>query len=337
VSTELGESHGPVGYTHHSYGYRDVGGSRVHQSIRSAYGRPYGAGDVIGCLVDFATPQHELAAAEARDGGASAGPADGARQARAAAAAAAGADKDAIEALLHCTEPPQAVDGSAEARAGAGAGGGAGAGAGSAGEGAGSSSSSSSSSSSAADLGAMPAVAKHTVSRRWWGSSVRFFVNGEDQGVAFVHLTREARLLPAASMFSGGSVRLNPGPVFAHPPCAARFPAAAAAPSSSGAGAEGEGSGAASGAAAASAAAPTLPCCSPWRPFSETEEAPPLGAPGLSLSALAAPPGAASSALLGSGLLRGTSYNFANTEFAFEGGGAAKGGKEGGGRSKKRR
>ena len=43
-STELGESHGPVGYSQHSYGYRDEGGVRVHQSIRYKYGAPYGAG-----------------------------------------------------------------------------------------------------------------------------------------------------------------------------------------------------------------------------------------------------------------------------------------------------
>lgn len=32
---------------------------------------------------------------------------------------------------------------------------------------------------------------KKTVNRRFWRSTCRFFVNGVDQGVAFVHLTKE--------------------------------------------------------------------------------------------------------------------------------------------------
>ncbi len=330
MSTELGESHGPVGYSHHSYAYRDTGGSRVHQSIRSPYGRAYGPGDVVGVLLDFATPAAELAAAEGRDGGASAGPADGVRQARAAAAAAAGAEKEAIEAILHCSEPPQQAPG------------------GSASAGASSSSSSSSSSASSASSSDAPpppgAAAKHTVTRRWWGSSLRFFVNGEDQGIAFVHLTRDARLLPAASMYCGGSVRLNPGPVFAFPPSAARFPSASASGSggaAEGGGAPGEAAG--GGAGAAEPAPPQPPCCSPWRPFCETEEAPQLGVGGLHLAPLSPGGGdaaGASSTLLGTGLLRVGAYNFANTEFAFEGGvggGGGGGGGGGAGRSRKRR
>ena len=287
-----------MGYTHHSYAYRDVSGSRVHQSIRSPYGRGYGAGDVIGVLLDFHTPAAVLASAEAVDGGASAGPADGARQAAAAAAAAAGASKEAIEALLHCADPPQE---------------------------------------STAPTTTSAPPSKHTVARRWWGSSLRFFLNGEDQGIAFVHLTRESRLLPAASMYSGGSVRINPGPVFAHPPSAALFPQGQAQEGEGGVEAGGEGAAAAASSASEAPAPPLSPLCSPWRPFSDTEASLPAAATGLPSQA-PADGLAASSTLLGTGLLRGGptgAYNFANTEFAFAAGGGGK--KEGGGRSRKRK
>lgn len=47
---------------------------------------------------------------------------------------------------------------------------------------------------------------------------MRFFVNGIDQGVAFVHLTGGERFFPAASVFAGSAVRFNPGPEFFFPP-----------------------------------------------------------------------------------------------------------------------
>lgn len=74
------ERHTPIGFDQHSYGYRSDSGSRVHQSVRSRYGRPWRSGDVIGCLIVFDTPEPLLADAEARtDAGASAGYMDGAR------------------------------------------------------------------------------------------------------------------------------------------------------------------------------------------------------------------------------------------------------------------
>ncbi len=340
MSTELGEAHGPVGYDEHSYAYRDVSGCRVHQSIRSPYARPYGVGDVVGVLVDFETPPAELELAERTDGGASAGPADHERQARAAAASAAGASRAELEALLYNSSPP--VRGPAAAE---GAGGGASAGG----------------SGGAAPPGG--ANAKHSVQKRWWGSSVRFFVNGVDQGIAFVHLTRETRIHAAASVYGGGAVRLNAGPVFSFPPHAERFPpkdpivftstiaptalpvaAAAAAPAASLsssspkkplAAAAAASSPAAAPAAAAQPSSPPAPpaslvpaACSPWRPLSECTEAPAHGGGPRILAvdgtALVSDPSASvtSSSLAGTGLLRsvtaGRGYNFAGTAFAYK-------------------
>jgi hypothetical protein len=359
-STELGENHGPVGYSQHSYGYRDDGGARVHQSIRHKYGAPYGAGDVVGCLIDFDTPPEALAAAEAADGGASAGPADAARQARAQAAAAAGASREEIERLLYNSEPPRRPEGG-EGGAGAGAGSsGSAAAAAAGGEGGG----------GGGGGGSARGNGKHTVSRRWWGSSIRFFVNGADQGAAFVHLTREARYYPAVSLFGGASVRLNPGPAFAFPP-RGRFPQCPTAALAAGGGGGGGSGAALPGApAAAAAAAPPPPppastfaaaaesggeppLCSPWRPLSLAEEteagggagalvgagwgarggAAMRGAAGAALGALVGGGGGAgggggvgSAALAGAGLLRvghsgGAAYNFSGTQFAYTGAG----------------
>lgn len=68
------------------------------------------------------------------------------------------------------------------------------------------------------DAPAQPSNTQQTVNRRFWGSSVRFYVNGVDQGVAFIHLTGGERLFPAASPYAGGAVTFNPGPDFAFPP-----------------------------------------------------------------------------------------------------------------------
>lgn len=266
-ANDAAETSGPVGFDQHSYAYRDIGGTRVHQSIRSYYGKPYGAGDTIGCMISFDTDAEELAEAEKVDNGASAGPADGVRQARAKALAQAGATRDEIEATLMSPEPPQrpawaqqqeeakesaassssaaatGEEGQAEAggeQEGAaaaveeqGSGGAASAapgvfsavaegGAGAA------AASSGGSASSGSTAPAPPKNTKHTVHHRFWGSSIRFFVNGEDQGIAFIHLTAEKgkeRYYPAAAMYCGASVRLNPGPTFAFPPSTDKFPA----------------------------------------------------------------------------------------------------------------
>mmetsp|Transcript_16379 Transcript_16379/g.22573 ORF Transcript_16379/g.22573 Transcript_16379/m.22573 type:complete len:187 (+) Transcript_16379:201-761(+) len=51
-STRQGELQGPVGFDQYSYAYRDVGGSKVHRSIRvDGYGEPFSTGDIIGCFI----------------------------------------------------------------------------------------------------------------------------------------------------------------------------------------------------------------------------------------------------------------------------------------------
>jgi hypothetical protein len=51
-STRQGELEGPVGFDKFSFGYRDMNGSKVHDSVRNdEYGESYSAGDVIGCLI----------------------------------------------------------------------------------------------------------------------------------------------------------------------------------------------------------------------------------------------------------------------------------------------
>ncbi len=41
----------PVGYDEHSFGYRDLEGSKVHKALREEYGKTYKEGDVIGCYI----------------------------------------------------------------------------------------------------------------------------------------------------------------------------------------------------------------------------------------------------------------------------------------------
>ena len=324
ASTDLGEAHGPVGYDLHSYGFRDIGGVRIHQSVRATYGqsRAYGPGDVIGVLVDFETPTAEIAAGEARDQGASAGPSDGERQVRAVAAAAAGASRAEIEAILYSTAPP--------VRLAEGLGGGAGAGAGGAGAGV---------STTVAPATLLPPNGKHAVMRRSWGSSIRFFVNGEDQGIAFVHLTKEARIHAAASVYGGGAVRLNAGPTFAFYPDAAYFPRAtpvlpavidllAAAAVAAAATATDSLLTQQQSSSTLSAAAKPIgpPRSSLWRSLSECAEAPLPGGLMRSTTDGIAPlvsGTVATSSLAGSGLMRNVTagrggYNFAGTAFAYK-------------------
>lgn len=52
-STRSGDLQAPVGYDTHSYGYRDVDGSKVHSTLREAYGAGYGEGDVVGCYINL--------------------------------------------------------------------------------------------------------------------------------------------------------------------------------------------------------------------------------------------------------------------------------------------
>ncbi|KAJ1386866.1 concanavalin A-like lectin/glucanase domain-containing protein, partial [Ochromonadaceae sp. CCMP2298] len=48
-SGRSGELQAPVGFDRHSFAYRDVQGSKVHDSDRQSYGESYGPGDVVGC------------------------------------------------------------------------------------------------------------------------------------------------------------------------------------------------------------------------------------------------------------------------------------------------
>lgn len=51
-STRQGELQAPVGYDNYSFGYRDIGGSKVHKGVRDdKYGEEYGPGDIIGCYL----------------------------------------------------------------------------------------------------------------------------------------------------------------------------------------------------------------------------------------------------------------------------------------------
>ncbi|CAM9183170.1 unnamed protein product [Ectocarpus sp. 4 AP-2014] len=59
-SLPAGKLQGPVGYDKFSYAYRDIAGSKVHDSHRSDnYGEPWGPGDVIGFLIKLKSPTPE--------------------------------------------------------------------------------------------------------------------------------------------------------------------------------------------------------------------------------------------------------------------------------------
>ncbi|CBN77514.1 conserved unknown protein [Ectocarpus siliculosus] len=59
-SLPAGKLQGPVGYDKFSYAYRDIAGSKVHDSHRSDnYGEPWGPGDVIGFLIRLKSPTPE--------------------------------------------------------------------------------------------------------------------------------------------------------------------------------------------------------------------------------------------------------------------------------------
>jgi len=58
-STEKGNVEAPVGFDKYSYSYRDVKGTKFHQSIGQAYGEPYGPKDVIGCFIRLRDDQPE--------------------------------------------------------------------------------------------------------------------------------------------------------------------------------------------------------------------------------------------------------------------------------------
>lgn len=58
-STDKGNVEAPAGFDKYSYSYRDVKGTKFHQSIGQAYGEPYGPKDVIGCFIRLRDDQPE--------------------------------------------------------------------------------------------------------------------------------------------------------------------------------------------------------------------------------------------------------------------------------------
>ncbi|CAN0317253.1 unnamed protein product, partial [Hapterophycus canaliculatus] len=59
-SLPTGSLQAPVGYDKSSYAYRDIAGSKVHESLRTDnYGEPWGEGDVIGFLIKLKSPSEE--------------------------------------------------------------------------------------------------------------------------------------------------------------------------------------------------------------------------------------------------------------------------------------
>jgi Set1/Ash2 histone methyltransferase complex subunit ASH2 len=50
-STRESEIQAPVGSDGLGYAYRSVQGSRVHEGVREEYGKQYGEGDIVGCLL----------------------------------------------------------------------------------------------------------------------------------------------------------------------------------------------------------------------------------------------------------------------------------------------
>lgn len=53
-ATDAANITAPIGYDSFGYGYRDIAGSKVHNSVRTEnYGEPFGIGDVIGCHISM--------------------------------------------------------------------------------------------------------------------------------------------------------------------------------------------------------------------------------------------------------------------------------------------
>jgi len=64
-SRREGELQGPVGYDAFSYGYRDISGSKSHNSIRNdSFGESFGCGDIVGCFLSL--DQHDCSSNEMR-------------------------------------------------------------------------------------------------------------------------------------------------------------------------------------------------------------------------------------------------------------------------------
>jgi Set1/Ash2 histone methyltransferase complex subunit ASH2 len=50
-ATRSAELQAPVGCDAHGYSLRSVDGAKVHAGLRQAYGRGFGEGDVVGCML----------------------------------------------------------------------------------------------------------------------------------------------------------------------------------------------------------------------------------------------------------------------------------------------
>ncbi len=189
----------PVGTDGWGYSYRDVNGAKVHQGVRQYYGSQFGAGDVVGMLIHFPSNCWE--------GGAAAPPVPVEQ-----------IPSEWVQPLKpHApstdTAPPPPT------------------------------------AAATAPLPAFPAAASGvspgtpgagSVWERFnppVHSYIRFYLNGVDQGIAFVNLTGSMGALTApgaestvqsaasaacyfaaAAALGGGAVRLNPGPHFEFPP-----------------------------------------------------------------------------------------------------------------------
>ncbi|CAM9827553.1 unnamed protein product [Choristocarpus tenellus] len=65
---QTGNLQAPVGYDKSSYAYRDISGSKVHESLRTDnYGEAWGPGDVIGFLISVTPLGQEEACDPVRD------------------------------------------------------------------------------------------------------------------------------------------------------------------------------------------------------------------------------------------------------------------------------
>lgn len=143
-SRRTGSLQAPVGYDKSSFAYRDIAGSKVHESLRTDnYGESWGPRDVIGFLIKIK-----------QDGAKDSGTIDGASESGRLGVEAAAA---ALSASNATSAPGNAAN------------------------------------------------------------EIRFFKNGEDQGVAFAGIA-PGTYYPAVSLYMGGAVRVNMGPEFVFPP-----------------------------------------------------------------------------------------------------------------------
>lgn len=227
-----------IGADEHGYAFRDVNGAKVHNGKRDHYGAAFGPGCIVGCLLSIPQPRRakgtrKRAAATSTEALAStvlagAGVTDEGAGAGAGAGGGAGAGAGASGTGAGAGAGGDSSSGPWEGEAGAGMdgeggeGGGSGLGAPPAPAGVGSSTGAGAAGASAgAGSGAGNPGSGHPAPAEDAGEEtlgvIRFFINGEDQGVAFAGV-KPGRYFAGASMYMGASVKINPGPEFKHPP-----------------------------------------------------------------------------------------------------------------------